>query len=213
MKKRTVTKKRRQLAVTLGLLLLLLITALLFAGRVLLLANNKIEDSDVIIVLSGKSGRIEQAVKLYEAGKTSYLILSNSREKISSKGDMLQIALSLGIPREAIITEDAAQSTYENAKYTLPIMQEHGFKSAIVVSSDFHMRRVKFNFDRVYKGSGIKLTYVGADSGYNANFWWADSYSRSTTLNEYAKLIGNAFGYDGPEAKATLSRIKKLFQW
>lgn len=213
MKKRTVTKKRKRLIATLGILLLLLITMLLFAGCFLPLANKELGNSDVLIVLSGGSGRIEQAVKLYEAGKTSCLVLSNSRERISSESDMLQTAISLGIPRKTIITEDAAQSTYENAKYTLPIMKEHGFKSAIVVSSDFHMRRVKFNFDRVYKGSGIKLTYVGADSGYNANLWWADNYSRSTTLNEYAKLIGNAFGYDGPEAKAAFSRIKKWFQW
>lgn len=199
------------------LILLLCLFSLIFIffnlGVFLTFNQESQDESDIIIALSGESGRVNIATKLYWNGYGSYLVLSNYKEWGSKHGDMLQTALSLGIPREAIITEDAAQSTYENAKYTLPIMQEHGFKSAIVVSSDFHMRRVKFNFDRVYKGSGIKLTYVGADSGYNANFWWADSYSRSTTLNEYAKLIGNAFGYDGPEAKATLSRIKKWFQW
>lgn len=73
-------------------------------------------------------------------------------------------ALSLRIPQDAILTENEALSTYQNAELTLPIMQQQGFTSAIVVSLDFHMRRVKFIFDHVYKNSGIKLTYVSANS-------------------------------------------------
>ncbi|OME13831.1 hypothetical protein BSK47_24580 [Paenibacillus odorifer] len=191
--------------------LLLLITGLFSAGRFLALSESP-KHSDVIIVLSGGQGRVEKAAELYKAGYAPYIILSNAKESTSKSGDMIQTALALGIPQDVIYTENAADSTYQNAEYTLPIMKEYGFKSAIVVSSDFHMRRVKFLFGRVYKKSEIELTYVGSASGYNAKRWWSDRKSRETTFNEYVKMIGNTFGYNGPEAKSTLDQIKNWFR-
>ncbi|MEK5398932.1 YdcF family protein [Paenibacillus sp. FSL K6-2859] len=170
------------------------------------------KQSDAIIILSGGQDRIKKAVELYNFGYAPKIILSNAKELASSAGDMLQTALNLGIPKEAIYTENAAESTYQNAEFTLPIMKGHNFQSAIVVSSEFHMRRVKLLFDRVYKDSGIELTYVGSTSGYNAKRWWSDRKSGETTFNEYVKMIGNTFGYNGPEAKRTLDQIKSWFR-
>lgn len=191
--------------------LLLLIIGLFSAGSFLVLSESP-KQADVIIVLSGGQGRVEKAAELYKAGYALYIILSNAKESASSSGDMLQTALNLGIPQDAIHTENAAKSTYQNAEFTLPIMKEHDLKSAIVVSSEFHMRRVKLLFERVYKKSDIELTYVGSTSGYNAKRWWSDRKSRETTFNEYVKMIGNTFGYNGPEAKSILDQIKNWFR-
>jgi uncharacterized SAM-binding protein YcdF (DUF218 family) len=190
---------------------LFLFTSLLIAGRFISLSQSP-NQADAIIVLSGGQGRVEKAVELYKTGYAPYILLSNAKESTSQSGDMLQTALNLGIPKDVIFTENAAESTYQNAEFTLPIMKEHDFKSAIVVSSDFHMRRVKLLFDRVYKKSDIDLTYVGSASGYNAKRWWIDRKSRETTFNEYVKMIGNTFGYNGPEAKSTLDQIKNWFR-
>ncbi|AIQ70686.1 YdcF family protein [Paenibacillus graminis] len=205
------TGKRRKRILFLYLPVLLVLTLCFFGAGRFLQFNQSPKKADAIIVLSGGTGRIEDAVELYKSGYAPYLLLSNSKEITSASGDMLQTALALGIPDDAILTEDAALSTYQNAKLTLPIMKQHGFTSAIVISSDFHMRRVKLLFDHVYNHSGIKLTYVGSDSGYNAKRWWGDKYSRETTFNEYTKMIGNLFGYNGPEAKDALEQIKRWF--
>lgn len=174
--------------------------------------NEAPKQVDSIIVLSGGSARVEKAAALYKEGYATYVILSNSKEIASSHGDMLQTAMVFGIPSDVILSEEKAQSTYQNAELTLLLMKKHGFNSAIVVSSDFHMRRVKFNFDQVYKKSGIELTYIGAASGYNAKRWWSDSYSRESTFNEYVKMIGNVFGYNGSEAKSILEKFKGWFR-
>lgn len=42
---------------------------------------------------------------------------------------------NLGIPQDAILTENEALSTYQNAELTLPIMQQHDFTSEILVLS------------------------------------------------------------------------------
>lgn len=203
-------KRKRIIKLFFGLFIIVVVLSI-FAGRFLILSQSQ-KQVDVIIILSGGGGRVEQGVKMFQKGYAPQLLLSNAKEGAGPAGDMRETALSLGIPESAILTEDAAESTYQNAQFTLPIMQQHEFKSAIVVSSDFHMRRVKFIFDHVYKKSGIELTYIGADSGYNAKAWWSDRYSRETTFNEYIKMIGNAFGYNGPEAKGSLEQIKRWFR-
>lgn len=203
--------KRRKRILFLYLPLLLIVLLFLCAGRFLPVSEAP-KQADVIIILSGGGGRVEQGVQLFQKGYAPQLLLSNAKEITGPAGDMRETALSLGIPESAILTEDAAESTYQNAQLTLPIMKQKGLKSAIVVSSDFHMRRVKFIFDHVYRKSGIELTYIGEDSGYNAKAWWSDRYSRETTFNEYIKMIGNAFGYNGPEAKGSLEQIKSWFR-
>lgn len=181
------------------------------AGRFLTLTQLP-KQADAIIVLSGGQERVEKAAELYKAGYAPSIILSNAKESTSSSGDMLQTAFNLGIPHDAIYTEKAAESTNQNAEFTLSVMKEHDFHSAIVVSSDFHMRRVKFLFDRVYKKSDIELTYVASASGYNAKRWWSDRKSRETTFNEYVKMIGNTFGFNGSEAKSILDQMKNWFR-
>ncbi|WP_339287812.1 YdcF family protein [Paenibacillus sp. FSL E2-0201] len=203
-------KKRRKRRYLTYILFLLIFLLFFMAGRFLTLTEPP-KQADAIIVLSGGQGRVEQAVELYKAGYAPYIILSNAKESTSKSGDMLQTALNLGIPQDVIYTENAAESTYQNAEFTLPIMKERDFKSAIVVSSDFHMRRIKVLFAGVFKKSDIELTYIGSASGYNAKRWWSDRKSRETTFNEYVKMIGNTFGYNGPEAKSTLQQIKNWF--
>ncbi|WP_339266752.1 YdcF family protein [Paenibacillus sp. FSL R5-0470] len=212
---RTLTSKKmgkcRKRIFFLYLPVLLMVLLFLCVGRFLPLSEFP-KQADVIMVLSGGGGRVEKAAELFKEGFAPYILLSKASEVTGPSGDLQQTALALGIPEKAILTEDAAQSTYQNAEFTLPIMKKNGFASVIVVSSDFHMRRVKLIFDHVYKKSGVELTYISSDSGYNTKEWWSDRYSRETTFNEYTKMIGNAFGYDGPEAKSALEQIKHWFR-
>lgn len=54
---------------------------------------------------------------------------------------MKALAASLNVPPEDIAIEDDARNTYENVRNTQKIMEANGWKSAILVSSPYHMRR------------------------------------------------------------------------
>ncbi|WNS43536.1 YdcF family protein [Paenibacillus sp. MMS20-IR301] len=200
--------KKRILLLCLSVLLILL--SLFFAGKFLMYSQSP-QKADAVIVLSGGAGRVEKAIELYNEGYASNLILSNVNGYAGPIGDMLETALAQGIPENDIITENLATSTYENAELTLPILNKHMYTSAIIVSSDFHMRRVKFNFDRLYRSSGIQLTYVASETNFTASRWWSNHFSRGLVFEEYSKMIGNFLGYNGPEAKKVLNKIKSLF--
>ena len=49
--------------------------------------------------------------------------------------------LSQGIPEEAVLMEDQSSITQENLENSKVIMEENGYKTAIIVSDPLHMKR------------------------------------------------------------------------
>lgn len=173
------------------------------AGNFLVI-NEKPEKSDVIIVLSGgEIERIEKAVDLYKKGYARYIMISNGKE------DNLYAAMKqMGVPDRSIILENKATSTTDSAYFTTELMSQRQFQSAIVVSSDFHMRRVKSNYEKAPSKKEMKLLYCSvSDIGYDSHRWWTTKEYRRTTFIEYTKLVGNYFGYHGKDAKDRLNQV------
>lgn len=119
--------------------------------------------ADVIIVLGAgtrKTGerlpsqakqRTLEGIKLYQQGYAPRIIISGGRDKNTGyveSDEMAKFAVANGLPAEAIIAERQSTSTWENAKYSLAIMQERGWKSAVVVTSPYHTWRACRMFHR-----------------------------------------------------------------
>jgi len=74
-------------------------------------------------------------------------------------------------------------------------MEQYGLKSAIVVSSDYHMRRASLMFARVFRGTGTVFTYVSVlDPDFHPARWWT---SRQTMLHMCYQYAGIAIFYLG----------------
>nr|WP_106784420.1 YdcF family protein [Lysinibacillus timonensis] len=174
----------KKIVLSVSLLFIIFFYFVIFS-RGFLVVNEKPVKSDVIIVLSGGPGRIDKGAELYHQGFAEYVLLSNSNARYSTKAD----AIELGVPESQLILEEEATSTYTNATYSKMFMEERGLTSAIVVSTDFHMRRTKLTFDRVFEDTEVKLTYVAAPR----NGEIGDIPLRAA-VREYIKLIGYVFG-------------------
>lgn len=187
-------RKRIGLFITL-VILVVLGTLTVNAGR-FLVVEEPIQKSDAIIVLSGDKGeRVEKAAELYHQGYGTYFVISGGivYNDVTAAQLMKEHALQLGIPEKMIILEDRADSTYENADFTRQIIENYPIHSAVVVSSNYHMKRVKMIFDRDFKSSKIKLYYAGAkDRYFNKGQWWSNNKSIMITITEYLKMIGYA---------------------
>ncbi|MCI2253100.1 YdcF family protein [Domibacillus sp. PGB-M46] len=153
-------------------------------ARMFLVVDEEPKQEDVIIALSGDVGRLEKAASLYHEGYADKIILSLA----NASGMTVEEAVASGVPEQDLILEEEATSTYKNALYTKEKMVEQGFDSAIVVSSDYHMRRVKLVFEQVYRGSGIELKYVSALR--NRQDWYKDKENILFTASEFLKLPG-----------------------
>ena len=196
--------KKISLRFSLLFIVSLFVIIAIFAGR-FLIVNEQPSKVDAIVVLGGDQGsRIQYAVKLYNAGYAPYLVISGG--PVYQNDTMAELmkahAVELGVPKESILLENNADSTYNNAVLTKELLLQHNFKSAIIVSSNYHIRRVNLIFSNVFKNTDISLTYSGVQNDikgnnhdeYNPKKWWANRESAYHTMMEYVKMFAFLLG-------------------
>ncbi|NBG94442.1 YdcF family protein [Pyruvatibacter mobilis] len=97
--------------------------------------------ADGIVVLTGGRDRIAVAMQLLEAGRGARLLISGVNEEITREdlaasfggdGTRFGCCVDLGF---------AARTTVGNAEETADWVAEQGFRSLVVVTSDYHMPR------------------------------------------------------------------------
>lgn len=180
---------------------LVLITALVFLLRVeilsafgaLLVVNEPIDTSDVIQAPGGSNARIDYAVKLYEEGLSNRLFFSGSERVIPPTQSpysklVYRYVGDKGVP-DSVIHVSPASSTYEDATALRTFLFQKDLKSAIVVSSPYHMRRVRMTFNKVISDD-IKLAFhpVPWEMSNLKKKWWTDESSIDFVISEYIKL-------------------------
>lgn len=154
-----------------------------------LIVDEEPKVSDIIVVPEGASERAGEAVDLLEAGysRSGKIIVSPLTQS------NLDFYVGAGAPSDALINEGNATSTYTNARNTLKMMQEMGYDSAIITSSDYHMLRTKMIYERQNRHYGFDLTYVATyhDVGGEEVTWW--QANRRAGFSEIRKFWGYMF--------------------
>jgi uncharacterized SAM-binding protein YcdF (DUF218 family) len=118
--------------------------------------------ADIILIPGGMRRELmERAIELYEQGFAPYLLPScgvgPKLQKSIAEGNtewkselefMQTTALERGIPTEAILKEDKALNTFDNANLSWRVIQEHGIKTkkAILVCKAHHARRALLTY-------------------------------------------------------------------
>jgi uncharacterized SAM-binding protein YcdF (DUF218 family)/glycosyltransferase involved in cell wall biosynthesis len=117
--------------------------------------------ADAIVVFaggvgeSGKAGggaqeRVKQAVDLFHGGFAPRVIISSGYVFSFREGEVLRaVALANDVPSSAIVLEEAATNTYENVERTRRILDAHGWRRVLLVSSPYHMRRALLTWKKV----------------------------------------------------------------
>ncbi|MEW6008516.1 MAG: ElyC/SanA/YdcF family protein [Candidatus Omnitrophota bacterium] len=168
---RTSSRKALKFAIVLGSIYLLLFYTpfIWYIAEPLKIINNP-NKADVIVVFaagvgeSGRAGqgyeeRVQYGVQLYNKGYAEHLIFSSGYKFIYEEPMLMKVlAVSLGVPQEAIILEEKATNTYENVKFTDEILKEKKWDSILLVSSPYHMLRAGLVFKKNAKG--VKVSYA-----------------------------------------------------
>jgi uncharacterized SAM-binding protein YcdF (DUF218 family) len=158
--KRTGWRIRAILAAS--VLILGLITWASLARRFAPTSNTKLEHFDAIVVLGYRAdadgdptpealARVTEGVHEYERGIAPRLIITGGpvRNQFVEAEVMARTAAAQGIPPSAIFIEPHARDTIQNACYSERIMAAHGWRSAEVISSAYHLPRAGRIFNRL----------------------------------------------------------------
>ncbi len=129
-----------------------------------------LKTADAIVVFaggvgeSGKAGqgyveRVERASQLYHQGLAPVVVLSSGYVYAINETELMQsLAMSLGVPEHAIVLEGKARNTLENVQFTSAIARARGWRSVLLVSAPYHMRRSLL----VYRKQAPQLRAIAA---------------------------------------------------
>ncbi len=160
-----------------------------------LIVQDKLEPVDSLIVLGGDNNgeRVDRAVRLYRQGYARELLLSGGPLAwgLTAAQWMKRQALSLGVPAGAIRLEDESESTIDNAKMSLALLNGK-VRSVALVTSPTHSRRAKKVFSKVFSKAGIKVysyPVLPAESRFKVSRWWTRHEDTQAVMWEYVTLV------------------------
>ena len=117
--------------------------------------------ADVIVVFAGGVGesgqagggyqeRVKEAMDLYRAERAPRLIFSSGYQFVFREAEVMKdLAVANGIPASAILLETRAANTFENVSHVAAILQREQWRSVLLVSSPYHMRRALLTWNKV----------------------------------------------------------------
>jgi len=122
--------------------------------------NEPPRPADAIVVFAagvGESGlagggyqeRVRQAVELYRAGQAPRMIFSSGYRFVFKEAEVMKtLAMSSGVPESAIILEQGGDNTHRMVLSVREILSERGWRTILLVSSPYHMRRAVLTWRR-----------------------------------------------------------------
>ncbi|MEO6580856.1 MAG: YdcF family protein [Sphingomicrobium sp.] len=113
--------------------------------------------TDAIVAITGGTGRIEHAIEMLDEGAGKRLLVAGADPSVT-KEDLIRrlggyrrlVACCVDLGSESV-------DTRSNAEEARRWLTKHHYRSARLITSDWHMRRASYEFDRHLSG---KVTII-----------------------------------------------------
>ena len=166
--------------------------------------------SDVIFIPGSLQTELPvKAAALYHEGYAPYILPSGRFSKIAGKCAldgyetewefMYGILRREGVPKEAVLKEDRATFTWENAIFSRQLLEEKGIpvNQAIVCCQAFHARRAYTYYQQQFPQVRLLMAPV-VTRGISRDNWFLDKEKASVVLGELDRC-GDQFRCLSPE--------------
>jgi uncharacterized SAM-binding protein YcdF (DUF218 family) len=150
--------------------------------------------ADGVVALTGAGGaRISTAMALLDQGAAARLLITGVNPS-TTDDDVRAIAAGSPAMFDCCVDLDrTARTTVGNAREVAAWARSHGFRSLIVVTSDFHMPRSLLELRRALDGEGVTLhAYPVLGAEVSGRPWWRDLTAARRLLVEYVKYLAAA---------------------
>jgi uncharacterized SAM-binding protein YcdF (DUF218 family) len=144
-------------------------------------------DADGIVVLTGGASRISDAIELLAAGRGKRLLISGVNRATTS-GEISRLNPDYGRMVSCCIDFDRSLNTLGNAIETKHWAESRGFRSLIVVTSNYHMPRAIAEIAHQLPDVALLPFPVIADK-LHAEPWWTHGTTMKLMFSEYLKYV------------------------
>jgi uncharacterized SAM-binding protein YcdF (DUF218 family) len=144
--------------------------------------------ADGIVVLTGGSSRVSDAMELLAAGYGKRLLISG----VHPTNDASDISRSLPDSQSwmgcCVDLDRSAVNTRSNAAETRRWAHERGFKSLIVVTSNYHMPRATVELSHAMPDI-VLIPFAVVGDKWRDEPWWTNAATLRLLLSEYVKYV------------------------
>lgn len=159
------------------------------------IVEDPLDKADALIVLSDDNfygDRATRAAELFREGKAPVIVASGRRLRPNAGvAELMEHDLvERGVPKDKILrfTHDA-DSTKEEAEALVKLVKTRKWRKTIVVTSNYHTRRVRYIFHRVFP-QDIEVRVASArDGDFDPQRWWEKRKSTKELMREFAGMV------------------------
>jgi uncharacterized SAM-binding protein YcdF (DUF218 family) len=144
--------------------------------------------ADGIVVLTGGSSRVSDAMELLAAGYGQRLLISGVHPTSTVNDISRTLPENQSFMHCCVDLDRSAVSTRGNAAETRRWVKERGFKSLIVVTSNYHMPRALVEFSHAMPQTRL-IPFAVVGDKWREEPWWTSSSTLRLLLSEYVKYI------------------------
>lgn len=143
-----------------------------------LVVEDSLERADAIVVLSDDNfyaDRATRAAELYRQNLAPTVVASGARLRpyagISEL--MSHDLIERGVPKERVVLfPQDADNTREEAEALKVLIAQKGWKSVIIVTSNYHTRRARYIFRRVFPSTAKVAVASARDADFDPSNWY-----------------------------------------
>ena len=177
------------------------------------IVNEPAAHADAILVLSDDNfyaDRATQAAQLFRQGVAPVVVASGRRLRPSAGiSELMEHDLiERGVPKEKIerFAQDA-DNTRDEAIALRRLSMEKGWRSVVVVTSNYHTRRARYIFEKVFP-SGVAVSVASArDGDFDPEHWWERRKSARNFLGELVGMVAAIWELRNQREKGDKSKI------
>jgi len=144
--------------------------------------------ADGIVVLTGGSSRVSDAMELLAGGFGKRLLISGVHPTNAASDISRSLSDNQSLLSCCVDLDRSAVNTRSNAAETRRWVRERGFKSLIVVTSNYHMPRAIVELSHAMPDVTL-IPFVVVGDKWRDEPWWTSGATLRLLLSEYVKYV------------------------
>jgi uncharacterized SAM-binding protein YcdF (DUF218 family) len=146
------------------------------------------QTADGIVVLTGGSSRVSDAMELLAGGYGKRLLISGVHPTNDVSGISRSLPDNQSLLGCCVDLDRSAVNTRSNAAETRRWARERGFKSLIVVTSNYHMPRAIAEMSHAMPDMEL-IPFAVVGDKWREEPWWTSGATVRLLLSEYVKYV------------------------
>jgi uncharacterized SAM-binding protein YcdF (DUF218 family) len=144
--------------------------------------------ADGIVVLTGGSSRVSDAMELLADGYGKRLLISGVHPTNAASDISRSLTDNQSLLSCCVDLDRSAVNTRSNAAETRRWARERGFKSLIVVTSNYHMPRAIVELSHAMPDITL-IPFAVVGDKWREEPWWTNGATTRLLLSEYVKYV------------------------